>query len=718
MRGFFQIVFALIFIQLPVQLEAQEFLKKLITQSPGPLSKSHAEYDTLKGCSNCHINTLGGDLDNAKCMDCHLDIKVRIEKNWGYHAGKTECSSCHMEHEGLDFDIFAPENWLDEFNHEKDTGYPLRGQHAKTECYDCHTTYREHYKTKAKTETRSYLNAPTTCYECHQDDYQHEFKDKKLLECTQCHSTGIENWKRLRKKMPFNHDTTRYKLEGLHKKVECSECHEPDPKTKRVTTFAPLEFDQCTDCHSDPHKGSFGNECTNCHSVYRKWDHLLLEGQIAANGFDHSKTKFPLEGYHEAVECESCHYQDKKSFKVPADQFDQCSDCHGDYHNGQFADQSCESCHSPTRKFYDSSFDLERHAKTEFPLDGKHMVIDCQQCHFTGSYTNLKFDECSDCHRNVHPEREIDQSCSFCHVTTSFSWIQFDHNKNTDFALTGEHREVACLSCHVDQVFKNMPANNDNPNCQSCHADPHGSAMSNECSSCHVTEGFKQVKSFKHEEIGRWKLTGRHTELSCQKCHENHLLGDYQVKLIAGAKLATECVNCHYDVHQGEMGSNCESCHSTNSFELEYAEKVHDLGFFKLEGFHDQLECSDCHATNNNLQGTGEFCAWCHEKDDIHLGQMGNTCGDCHYQTSWLPTHFQHNTTGFRLTGIHRYLECSSCHVNNIYQGLPSDCFFCHSDSFVPHIPQHSNASGRNVANCENCHVPIDWNIRRGSALP
>jgi hypothetical protein len=718
MRTIIQMALGLSIVFSSADVLSQDFLKRLITQSPGPLSKSHAEYDNLKGCVSCHVNTLGGEIANIKCLDCHPDIKIRIEKNWGFHAGKTECSSCHVEHKGLNFDIFAPANWLDDFNHETEAGYPLLGKHQKVDCYDCHTGYREHFKTKQKTASRSYLNAPTTCYECHQSDYQHEFSDKKLLECTQCHSTGIENWKLMRKRMPFNHDTTRYKLEGLHKKVGCAECHLPDPKTKRVTTFAPLPFAQCTDCHEDPHRGSFGDQCTSCHSVYRKWDHLLIDSQATTKGFDHSKTKFPLEGYHEAVECESCHYRDNKSFKVAAEEFDQCSDCHGDYHQGQFAQQNCESCHSTTRKFYDSSFDLERHAKTSFPLDGKHMVIDCQQCHFSGQYENLAHNECSDCHRNVHPEREIDKTCSFCHVTTSFSWIQFDHNKNTNFALTGEHREVACLSCHVDQVFKNMPANNENPNCHSCHADPHGPAMPIDCVSCHNTEGFKKVKAFNHKEIGNWELTGRHTELSCQKCHEKHLLGDYKVDLMAGAQLATDCVNCHYDVHQGQMGTNCQSCHSTLSFELDYAEKVHDLGFFKLEGFHNQLECNDCHAKNTNLQGTGEFCAWCHEKDDVHLGQFGNTCGDCHFQTAWLPTSFKHNTTAFRLTGIHRYLECSSCHVNNIYQGLPTDCFFCHSDSFLPNIPQHSNASGRNVADCELCHVPIDWRIRRGSVLP
>lgn len=698
-------------------LQAQDFLKKLITKSPGPLSTAHQEYDSIKGCVSCHANTLGGEVANQKCVDCHKEIGLRLEKYWGYHADKENCESCHSEHKGSGANIFAPDGWLDKFQHEEDTGFALVGKHAKVECNDCHTEFRSHYKTKQKTTSRSYLDAPTNCIGCHERDYLHDFDRKDLEDCSQCHSTHIDDWKSLRKPLLFNHDTSNYKLEGLHAAVICIECHEPDPKSKRVTKFKPLDFNQCIDCHADPHKGSFGNNCTSCHSVYRKWDRILISGDKAQEGFDHNKTRFPLVGFHEAVACESCHYREDKSFKLPDDEFDQCSDCHGFPHGEQFKDQKCESCHSQDRQFFNSTFDLERHAKTKFPLDGKHLVIDCQRCHYSGQYEELAFAECSDCHRDVHPERQIDKTCSFCHVTTSFSWIQFDHNKNTDFSLTGKHREVACLSCHVEQIFKNMPATNENPNCQSCHADPHGPAMPNDCQNCHRTEGFKLVRNFDHEEIGKWKLTGRHSELSCQKCHADHLLKNYEIKVQSPAALASDCVNCHIDVHKSEFGNQCQSCHSSTTFEIEYGEKVHDLGFFRLEGTHDQMDCGDCHSTGTNLQGTGEACGWCHAADDIHLGQFSSQCGDCHAQTSWLPTKFRHNQTAFRLTGAHRYVECSACHVNNIFQGLPNDCYFCHSDSFVKYIDLHQNQSGRNVAECSDCHTTIDWHIRRGASL-
>lgn len=717
---------------LPSAVNGQDFLKNLITQSPGPLSNPHKEYDAVRGCIECHVKALGGELANDKCLDCHPKIEARIEEKWGYHRDKPICEDCHQEHGGREAYIFAPSrNWTEgyrygpedeqkqmgPFDHAADAGYELVGKHRTIDCRDCHTQYREHYETGEKTDTMSYLDAGTKCIDCHEDVYEHAFDRDDLLSCTECHSSNITGWKQIPRRISFDHDSADYKLRGKHIGVDCSDCHEPDPKLKRVTRFEPLPFNQCTDCHSDPHRGEFGSDCEQCHSVYRDWIDVKASEdgskKSGLKGFDHSKTDFPLIGYHEAVACEGCHYREDESFKVEDSKFDQCSDCHGFPHDKQFEGQECSDCHDFERKFSESTFGVEEHSKLDFVLDGRHRVIDCQKCHFSGVYRDLPHEECSDCHRNAHPERQIDQSCNFCHVTTSFSWIQFDHNKQTNFSLTGQHREVACLSCHVDQVFKNMPADNENPNCQMCHADPHGQAMPDTCSNCHRTEGFRLVRNFDHAEVGKWELDGRHAELSCQKCHEGHLNQNYDVEPYAEGASPTACLNCHADIHNGEYGANCEGCHNTSSFEVEYGDKVHDLGFFRLEGAHDQMACTDCHSTNTQLQGTGQMCGWCHEQNDPHLGQFGLACGDCHNQWGWLPTKFRHNTTGFRLTGSHRYVTCQECHVNNIYQGLPNDCYFCHSDSYVPYITQHAGG----VVDCADCHTTIHWNIRRGGAI-
>lgn len=713
-------IFALLCLSLYADLQPVFAIRltDILTKSPGPLSKHHSEYDAISGCINCHANRLGGDIENPKCFSCHPDIEERVQAKKGYHKDKTECHECHSEHKGLDGYIFAPENWLKTFNHSE-TDYELLGAHKKVECRDCHDTYRTHFKTKQQTKTESYLDAKTTCYECHDNVYEHDFNNKEWLVCTQCHSTGIENWKRMAKTMEFNHDKVDYPLEGLHEKVACADCHQPDPTLRRVTTFEPLEFGKCTDCHYDVHENRFGQDCESCHSVYRPWSQVAQSKDPitgAAKDFDHSKTKFPLIGHHQAVKCEGCHYEPKANFKVEPQNFDECSDCHGFAHDIQFSDQKCESCHSMENRYYESTFTLERHNKESWPLTGKHQVLDCNKCHFSGQFEGLSHAECDDCHQNPHDKRQIDQDCSFCHVTTSFSWIQFDHNKQTDFNLTGKHREVACLSCHVDQVFKNMPASNANPNCQGCHADPHGPKMGDECVSCHATEGFKLVRDFNHEKLFDWALEGRHSELSCQKCHSNHLKGDYTVPITQKDLKATDCANCHMDVHAGRHGQNCSSCHTVQSFSVVYGEKVHDLGYFQLEGYHDQMACTECHRPDTQIQGMGIQCVNCHEKNDVHLGKMGPECGDCHRQTSWTPSTFKHNMTAFRLTGAHRYAECSSCHVNQIYQGLPTDCYFCHSDSKLSGVDAHGAANS--VIECSDCHSTISWGIQRGAGIP
>lgn len=705
-----------------------------MTRSPGDLSKYHQEWDSVSGCVSCHVNQLGGDLAEGKCLDCHPKIASRIEEDRGYHRGKTICSDCHQEHAGREAYIFAPSpNWVDgytygpedspkqmpAFDHGADAQWPLRGKHAAVECNDCHTQQRTHYKTGAKSETRTFLGASTRCYDCHQDVYKHEFSRNEWLDCETCHSSSIQSWKRLSQPMPFDHNTTDYPLQGLHRPVACASCHSPQPGKVPVTTFAPLAFGQCTDCHADPHQGKFGSDCESCHSVFQEWNDVKV-AETGMEGFDHNTTAFPLNGYHKAVACESCHYREDGSYKFQDRPFAACSDCHGLPHGEQFAGQSCQDCHTEEQKFYESTYSLERHNQTDFALDGKHQVLNCQSCHSNGIFENLPHESCSNCHVNVHPERQIDRECQDCHNTTSFSWIQFDHNRQTDFNLTGKHQEVACLSCHVDQIFKNMPADNANPNCQMCHADPHGDAMPNACADCHRTEGFQLVRNFDHGEFG-FVLDGRHSEISCQSCHPKHLLSDYKIPNVAPGANAQACVNCHMDVHDGAYGSQCQSCHNTSRFEVAGGEKVHDLGFFELKGAHDQMDCQTCHTADTNLQGLGPACGWCHEKDDIHLGAFGLECQDCHSQEAWFPSQFKHNTTAFRLTGAHRFVACESCHVNQVYSGLPNDCYFCHVDSFVntlTSIPDpHQGGRDAALLDCSSCHVPVDWKIRRGGGI-
>ena len=41
---------------------------------------------------------------------------------------------------------------------------------------------------------------------------------------------------------------------------------------------------------------------------------------------------------------------------------------------------------------------------------------------------------------------------------------------------------------------------------------------------------------------------------------------------------------------------------------------------------------------------------------------------------------FDHFTTGFRLDGAHRTVDCESCHVAGVFQGTPFECVGCHTE--------------------------------------
>ena len=99
-------------------------------------------------------------------------------------------------------------------------------------------------------------------------------------------------------------------------------------------------------------------------------------------------------------------------------------------------------------KLYDSwsaisDFD---HSSTGWPLNGKHLEIDCKACHFieksdnngvaTQKFANLDTN-CASCHENIHEDAFAINGvtdCVRCHVTSSWMPENFDHN-TTNFPL-------------------------------------------------------------------------------------------------------------------------------------------------------------------------------------------------------------------------------------------------------------------------------------------
>jgi hypothetical protein len=134
----------------------------------------------------------------------------------------------------------------------------------------------------------------------------------------------------------------------------------------------------------------------------------------------------------------------------------------------------------------------------------------------------------------------------------------------------------------------------------------------------------------------------------------------------------------------------------------------HDRTAFKLTGHHRTVECKACHV-NNVFKGTSQACVSCHAEPQAHKGKFGTGCASCHSTTTWATatltvaslSNFDHDRTGFKLTGKHRTVECKSCHVNNVFKGTSQTCVSCHAEPQV-----HKGKFG---TNCVLCHSTANW---------
>ncbi len=358
-----------------------------------PLLGKHAQV----GCAECHLN---GDfkkaLPFANCADCHKPDPHKGQ--FEARPKKGECSECHTL-DGWKPSLFGVK--------EHDTsGYPLRGKHVSVECAKCHLPAGKDTIYKMKF---------ALCTDCHKDAHDGQFAAAPHLnKCEDCHT--VRDFHRSLFTIA-QHRNTRFALAGAHAAVPCADCHKAGA-AGRTDKIMPFRFEDrsCTACHADPHHGEFKDRmarrradgtplgCEACHNV-RSWTDV--------NGFDHSKTKFPLLGAHRVVQCGSCHKAPAGTREVQFKGTSQiCQDCHKDAHAGQFAKSGktpCADCHD-SQRWVPSTFNHD--TRTHFPLQGGHAKVACDMCHkqtalVEGNSVILYrqvLSKCADCHGpNVRP---------------------------------------------------------------------------------------------------------------------------------------------------------------------------------------------------------------------------------------------------------------------------------------------------------------------------
>lgn len=653
-------------------------------------------------CSECHLEKRTGKSFRAgeirfmgktnSCKSCHT--KNDIHKFTGKFAAK-ECSTCH-----------STKSWKEsiKFNHSTDTKYKLAGRHAELKCDSCHKNGKY---TWPKLEQQK-------CLSCHDNVHKNNKSPKfQSGNCLACHNQT--SWK----SGSFDHATTGFALRGKHKDLQCTECHKQAVKGNAKKSVWTGLNKNCTTCHKDYHR--YGNlkikgmgalnSCNLCHNE-SSWKET--------HGFNHNRnTQFAITGKHSELKCNDCHIPKNKP--VPKYHWAElnkktCETCHKSPHVGQFSkkfqSKKCSECHTTEgwKQFPRNFKDKFDHSTARFPLTGAHTSINCSTCHVVKGQQVFRFPSetqkfCIDCHQNQHvghfSQKFSAQSCATCHTTKTFTELKsFDH-ASTGFNLSGAHSNLTCIKCHTQTSEKFLGKKGrfkhkfEFPNlakdsCLACHKDQHAGQLSKNCLDCHSDRNWKDMK-FQHNLNSDFKIKGKHEQVKCQQCHKPKN-GVVQYK-----PLPSNCAGCHKDVHQGQFGKNCSSCHTEKAWT--YTRDFHRN--FTLQGVHYSLSCNECHRDGRKLAGLSDQCMFCHQKDDVHSGTLPN-CSECHKQQFWENSDFKHSMTRFPLRGSHRTLDCFQCHSNGIYTATPSRCVDCHArDALGATSLSHSLPA---FNECQNCH--------------
>ena len=610
--------------------------------SPGPLARAHQSLSGVLNCTKCHDLGAGGV--KFKCLDCHTEIRDRLAQNRGMHAvwvgtkgTSKDCVQCHSDHNGADFPLIRWQPSREALDHRQ-TGFALTGAHAGLRCEQCHNAREILPAARAGIQVKdlnhTYLGLTNSCIGCHEDEHRGQLG----ANCTQCHTTTA--WKPA---SGFNHAATKFPLTGTHATVACAKCHTSLADAKPYIRYTGFAFETCTACHTDPHKGSFKGTCQSCHNT-SKWT------QVAQlEGFDHSKTAFPLLGKHSSVACSECHTGG--DFKTPVAHAT-CAACHSDYHRGQFLARAggadCAVCHT-VDGFKPSTFGVKEHAASSYPLEGRHAEVKCEECHIPkGKNTVFRITqtECSSCHEDVHKGQfaaaPYENRCERCHSVAEFRPAHFTlaRHQQTGFPLTGGHLAVPCGQCHQERPRGSITPVKfrfEDRSCAGCHADPHSGQFREQmaakradgraagCEACHTTVQWKELHGFDHAKT-RFPLLGSHRAVACVDCHLPPSLETTLEHVNFGAA-PVQCSACHNDLHAGQFASrrdvtDCSGCHNVNRWKP--AAFDHDTRTpFSLQGAHQNVPCAGCHMLKRVVRGqnvlfykpTPAHCADCHGND-------------------------------------------------------------------------------------------------------
>jgi len=266
---------------------------------------------------------------------------------------------------------------------------------------------------------------------------------------------------------------------------------------------------------------------------------------------------------------------------------------------------------------------------------------------------------------------------------------------------------------------------------------PHGASITEnmECSNCHTQDSWAMIANsatgqgaFDHARTG-FPLSGRHRATTCVDCHRSD------------RPITRECVGCHEDAHQRQLGQACDHCHSASSWQAISGIRLHRSTRLPLTGMHVLAACSECHvrSTDDTWRNVPADCYACHAGDynrpdihPLHRGVPGDAskpalpknCAGCHRTMGWSPAFapeqfafrgatqalsaealsgFQHDSVFPLSFGKHRHAPCADCHVSDESPRLVL-CTGCHAHDVARLAAQHRSV-GPVHAGCLHCHA-------------
>ena len=383
--------------------------------------------------------------------------------------------------------------------------------------------------------------------------------------------------------------------------------------------------------------------------------------------------------------------------------------------HGEQLQIDCAHCH--TSEGWNTLRDSMKfdHKTTEFILENSHATVDCKSCH-----TSLIFDEassdCFSCHTDVH-SMSVGNECASCHSTTN--WL-VDHipelHEQNGFPLVGAHAVTSCIDCHFS--INELKFDRIGNECANCHMDEYSATQnpnhttvgfSTDCIECH--DPFAIDWNSDNINHSFFPLELGHDIGNCLACHEPNNF----------STASPICSSCHLDDFNGTTNPNhttlgfsndCAECHTIAG----WSPSNFDHSSHPLNGAHALIatDCNACH--KGDYSNTPNTCFGCHSDDysgttnpNHQTSGFSTNCAECHTETSWKPSTFDHDAMYFPIySGKHRdeWSSCTDCHKDPAnYSSFT--CIACHEHSNKNDLDDdHQGVSGYiySATSCFDCH--------------